>query len=87
MATRTLGKASDEKNVKVAPETLSKYVGSYEFKIPETGQLLTVAFAVEGDRLVMRGAGATIEFVANDAGAVNAAILRVVEGDFRGARK
>lgn len=99
-----VGKASDEKNVKVAPEILARYVGSFEFKIPETGQPLTVTFAVDGDRLVMSGAGptaplnalsdkqfsgagATIEFIPNAAGAVNEAIVRIVEGDLKGVRK
>lgn len=52
-----VGKASDEKSIKVAPEVLSKYVGSYEFRIPETGQLITVAFNLDSDHLVMSGAG------------------------------
>jgi hypothetical protein len=65
---------------------------------------LTVTFSVDGDRLVMSGAGptaplnavsdkqfsgagATVEFVSNDAGAVNQAIVRIVEGDLKGVRK
>jgi len=52
-----VGKASDEKSVKVSPEILSKYTGSYEFKIPETGQILHFTLEVKEDRLVMSGLG------------------------------
>jgi len=48
-----IGKASDDKGVKVDPKVLTKYVGSYELKIPENGKLLTVTFTVDGDHLVM----------------------------------
>ncbi len=55
-----VGKASDIKGVKVDPKVLTKYVGSYELKLPENGRLLTVTFTVDGDRLVMSGFGASI---------------------------
>jgi hypothetical protein len=52
-----VGKASDEKSVPVAPEILSKYAGSYEVKIPATGQMLTLTFSLAGDHLVVTGDG------------------------------
>jgi hypothetical protein len=52
-----VGKASDEKGVKVAPEILAKYVGSYEFKVPTSGKIETWTFSVSGDHLVFGGAG------------------------------
>jgi hypothetical protein len=55
-----VGKASDEKSVKIAPEILAKYVGSYEFKIPTTGKIETWTFSVSGDHLVFGGAGPSI---------------------------
>jgi hypothetical protein len=55
-----VGKTSDEKSVKIAPEVLAKYVGSYEFKIPTTGKIETWTFSVSGDHLVFAGAGPSI---------------------------
>jgi len=51
-----VGKASDVKSVKVAPETLSKYVGTYEFKSPTSGKLQNWIFSVNGNQLVLGGA-------------------------------
>jgi hypothetical protein len=52
-----VGKASDEKSVKVAPEILSKYTGSYELKSPTTGRIFNFTIGVTEDRLVMSGLG------------------------------
>jgi hypothetical protein len=52
-----VGKASDDKGVAVAPEVLAKYAGSYEFKTPTTGQIITLTFALSGDHLVLSGVG------------------------------
>jgi len=51
-----VGKASDVKSVKVAPEILTKYVGTYEFKSPTSGKLQNWVFSVNGDQLVLGGA-------------------------------
>ncbi len=59
-----IGKASDDKGVKVAPALLSKYAGSYEFKLPGTGQIVTAIFTVEEDHLVMGGLGPSVPLVA-----------------------
>lgn len=59
-----VGKASDDKGVKVDPKILARYAGSYELKLPETGKPLTVTFAVEGDHLVMGGFGASVPLTA-----------------------
>jgi hypothetical protein len=98
-----VGKASDEKSVTVAPEILSKYVGSYELKFPDgPPRLMTVSLA--GDHLMMDGLGrniplaslseteftmpgAGVKFVAGETGAVTHFLLQVVEGDFKAVRK
>jgi len=52
-----VGKASDVKGIKVAPEILAKYVGSYEFKSPTTGKIQNWVFSVNEDhQLVLGGA-------------------------------
>jgi hypothetical protein len=51
-----VGKASDVKSVRVAPEILSKYVGTYEFKSPTSGKLQNWIFSVNGNQLVLGGA-------------------------------
>jgi hypothetical protein len=51
-----VGKASDVKSVKIAPEILAKYAGSYEFKSPTTGKIQNWIFSVKEDRLVLGGA-------------------------------
>jgi hypothetical protein len=51
-----VGKASDVKSVKVAPEILAKYAGTYKFKSPTTGKLQDWIFSVDGDQLVLGGA-------------------------------
>jgi hypothetical protein len=98
-----IGKTSDEKSASVPLTVLSKYAGSYEFKLP-TGQMLTLNFALAGDRLAMSGDGATtpltalsntefsaggasITFTPNDAGPVTQVMISAVEGDFKGVRK
>lgn len=50
-----VGKASDVKSVKVAPEILAKYVGNYEFKNPATGKIENWVFSVTGEQLVVGG--------------------------------
>ena len=47
-----VGKASDEKAVKVAPDILSRYAGAYEFKNKE-GRLARFTIAVQEDHLLM----------------------------------
>src|SRR5271155_3088218 len=59
-----VGKASDVKSFKVAPEILAKYVGSYEFKIPTTGKIETWTFSVSADHLVFSGAGPSMPLTA-----------------------
>jgi hypothetical protein len=59
-----VGRASDEKDVKVDPKILTKYVGSYELTNPENGTLLTVTFAIDGDHLTMNGVGASVRLTA-----------------------
>jgi hypothetical protein len=59
-----VGKASDDKGVKVDPKVLTKYVGSYELKIPENGKLLTLTFTVDEDHLMMGGFGASVPLTA-----------------------
>jgi hypothetical protein len=51
-----VGKASDVKSVKVAPEILAKYVGTYEFKSPTSGKLQNWVFSANGNQLVLGGA-------------------------------
>jgi hypothetical protein len=52
-----VGKASDDKGVTVAPSILAKYAGNYDMTIPTTGKIMSLAFAVTGDHLVLSGAG------------------------------
>jgi hypothetical protein len=53
-----VGKASDVKSVKVAPELLSKYAGSYELKFsPGTDRISTMTISFAGDRLMAGGLG------------------------------
>ncbi len=52
-----VGNASDDKSVTVAPALLAEYTGSYEVKIPETGQTLTVTISLAGNQLMMGGVG------------------------------
>jgi hypothetical protein len=52
-----VGKASDVKSVKVSPELLSKYVGAYELKSPDTGRISTMTISLAGDRLMAGGLG------------------------------
>jgi hypothetical protein len=52
-----VGKASDEKIVKIDPGILSKYVGSYELKVPESGLIVVFAVTLSGDGLVLGGVG------------------------------
>jgi hypothetical protein len=58
-----VGKASDVKSVKVAPEVLAKYVGTYEFKSPTTGRIQHWTFSVSGDQLVFSGIGESMQLV------------------------
>jgi hypothetical protein len=51
-----VGKASDVKSIKVAPEILASYVGTYEFKSPISGKIQNWIFSVNGDHLVLGGA-------------------------------
>jgi hypothetical protein len=52
-----VGKASDVKSVRVAPEILSKYAGSYELKVPGTDRIATMTISLAGDRLMAGGLG------------------------------
>lgn len=47
-----MGKASDVKSVKVAPEVLSKYAGSFEFLDPGSGRKSIVIVRVAEDGLI-----------------------------------
>jgi len=58
-----VGKASDEKGVKVAPKILAKYAGSYAFKSPTTGKTEDWIFSVSGDHLVLSGVGPSTPLV------------------------
>jgi hypothetical protein len=53
-----VGKASDDKSIAVAAAVLSKYVGSYELKIPVTDRILTLEISLSGDQLSLSGLGA-----------------------------
>ena len=53
-----VGKASDDKSIAVATAVLSKYVGSYELKIPGTDRILTLEISLSGDQLSLGGFGA-----------------------------
>ena len=50
-----VGKASDDKSIAVAAAVLSKYVGSYELKIPGTDRILTLEISLSGDQLSLTG--------------------------------
>jgi hypothetical protein len=52
-----VGKASDVKSVKVSSEILSKYAGSYEARIPDTGRIVTMTISLDGDRLMAAARG------------------------------
>jgi hypothetical protein len=100
-----VGKNSDDtKNaVQVAPEILSKYVGSYERQTPRAPQEIKVA--LEGDGLTMgfgtapprpltalsetvfTAFGTHFEFGKNDKGEVTHLIIRAAEGDLRADRE
>jgi hypothetical protein len=98
-----IGKKSDDKSVPIAPEVLARYVGSYDLKIPETGQILTVTFGADGGVLVMKGVGPTTtlttvsdnEFSGGGVSIKFATVekgamqvlVSTVEGDIKGLRK
>ena len=58
-ASHLVGKASDDKDVKVAPALLAKYVGTYLVKLPATGETLTIVFTLAKDHLTLSGVGPT----------------------------
>jgi hypothetical protein len=53
-----VGKASDDKSIAVAAAVLSKYVGSYDLKIPGSDRILTIEISLSGDQLSIGGFGA-----------------------------
>jgi hypothetical protein len=58
-AAHLVGKASDDKDIKIAPAILAKYVGHYEVKLPATGEKLNITFALDKDHLTLSGVGPT----------------------------
>jgi len=99
-----VGKNSDDtKNaVKLSPEILKKYVGTYE--VPNTPGLLNVVLEDGGLKVSVNGGfkllmtplsetsfagpmGAQIEFVKNENGEVTQMVTHLVEGDFPANRK
>jgi hypothetical protein len=99
-----VGKNSDDtKNaVKLSPEILKKYVGTYE--VPNTPGLLNVVLEDGGLKVSVNGGfkllmtplsetsfagpmGAQIEFVKNENGDVTQMVTHLVEGDFPANRK
>ena len=96
-----IGKASDDKSIPVAPEILSKYAGTYAFKIPDTGQILDMILRVDKDHLVLEGVGPSTpltsvsdtEFSVSgmtikfDPNNNKTLIVKIVEGDFKAIRK
>ena len=55
-----VGRTTDEKSVKVAPEILARYVGNYEFKSPTDGRVFKFSFSLDKDHLVVSGLGPTV---------------------------
>lgn len=97
-----VGKASDEKTVKVEANVLASYAGAYEFK-NDDGRLTRFTIAVEADHLVMTGNGipgkflpisqtefsgssARLRFTMNGVGKVTNVIIEDAEGDARAIR-
>jgi hypothetical protein len=54
-----VGKASDEKSVRVDPKILATYVGNYSFTSPTTHQLFNLTFTLDKDHLVFGGMGSS----------------------------
>jgi hypothetical protein len=63
-AKHLVGKASDEKGIKVAAAILAKYAGLYEFKVPATGELINLTFSLNKDHLTLSGVGPTESLIA-----------------------
>jgi len=94
-----VGKTTDEKSVPVAPALLSKYAGDYEFKIPDTGQTMTVTFKHDGDALFISGPFPSTKMTSlsdTEFSAVGAtikfdspgvALISTVEGDLKATKK
>jgi len=55
-----VGTASDEKGVKIARDTLARYVGNYEITDPTTHQIFKATFSLDGDRLIFGGVGPSV---------------------------
>ena len=89
--------------MKVAPETLSKYVGTYERQIPRGPQELKIALEDGGLTLsvagapprpllahsetIFTGSGTRLEFVKNDKGKVTYFVMTDGSGEWRADRK
>ena len=58
-----VGKASDEKSVRVDPKILARYVGTYEFPSPTTHQVFTLTFTLDKDHLVFGGMGSSVPLI------------------------
>jgi hypothetical protein len=58
-AAHLVGKASDDKDIKLAPAVLAKYVGAYDVKLPATGEFLHITFKLVKDHLTLSGVGPT----------------------------
>ena len=52
-----VGKASDQKGIAVAPEILSKYVGSYELKSPDSARTQMAEIKLTDGQLTLSGLG------------------------------
>jgi hypothetical protein len=52
-----VGKASDEKNLQLAPEILARYAGSYSVQFPGSDRVSVFDIAVSGGQLMMSGSG------------------------------
>jgi hypothetical protein len=103
---RFVGTASDELaraqqlNVAVAPESLKKYAGAYDFRFPENPTVpFVMAFRVEAGQLFMGaipmipvasnmfvGPLGRTEFVSDSRGTVTHIVLRLAEGDLKAMR-
>jgi hypothetical protein len=89
-----------QRAVKVAPATLEKYAGTYDFRFPENPTTPTLfPIRLESDTLffdslplvplsetTFAGPVGTIEFVTNAEGVVTHLLVQLVEGDLQAAR-
>jgi hypothetical protein len=55
-----VGRTTDAKGIKVAPEILARYVGTYEFKSPTDSRVFKFIFSLDKDHLVFSGDGPSV---------------------------